>query len=92
MANLLLSIFITGLAVTYLLELLDKVQLGILQKSTVNLIASMPLSLACLYVLSRHWTVTLLVSVPAATFVALVLNMYINKPTVVQQQRLPRMY
>ena len=86
MANLLISILITGLAVTYLLELLDKIQLGILLKSTVNLIASMPLSTACLYALHRHWTITMVVAVQAATFIALALNMYINKPTVVQQR------
>lgn len=92
MANLLISVLLSGLAVTYLLELIDKIQLGIFSKSTVNLVSSMPLSLACLYALQRQWTVALVVSVPAATFVALVLNMYINKPTVVQQQRLPRLY
>jgi hypothetical protein len=92
MANLLISIVVAGLAVTFLLELLDKIQLGILLKSTVNTVASMPLSVGCLYALQRHWTVTMVVSVPAATFIALALNMFINKPTVVQQQRLPRIY
>lgn len=86
MANLLLSVLISGLAVTYVLELIDKIQLGIFEKSTINLVFSMPLSLASLYALHRHWTVTLAVLVPATTFFALVLNMYINKPTVVQQR------
>ena len=92
MANLFVSVLITGLAVTYILELIDKIQLGILEKSTINLVFSMPISTACLYALQRHWTITMLVLVPASTFVALALSMFVNKPTVVQQQRLPRIY
>ena len=91
MVNLLVSILITGLAVTYLLELIDKAQLGILEKSTINLIFSMPLSLGGLYLFQRHWTLTLLVLVPATTFIALVLNMAINRPTIIRQERLPRL-
>jgi hypothetical protein len=91
MTNLLLSVILTGFAVTYLLELIEiALQWFFLSKSTINKLFSMPLSLACLYVIHRQWTLMMLVLVPAATFVALAINLYINKPAVVTRQ-LPRL-
>ena len=93
MVNLLISVLLTGAAVFYAIELIDNLQ-GIffnLQKSTLNYIFSLPLSIAGLYVLG-YWDRTLFVSVPASTLVALVLNLNVNKPTVIQNQRLPRIY
>ena len=93
MVNLLIAILITGSAVFYTVELLDNLQ-GILfafKRSTLNYVFAMPLSTAGLY-LFGYWDRTLFVSVPAATLISLILNMWFNKPTVIQNQRLPRIY
>ena len=93
MVNLLISVLLTGAAVFYAIELLDNLQqlLFSFKKSTLNYLFSMPLSIAGLYALG-YWDKTLFVSVPASTLVALVLNLNVNKPTVIQNQRLPRIY
>lgn len=90
MTDLLISILVTGFAVTYILELLDLSIIGAwLGKSTINIVFALPLSLGGMYVFSGI-TTQLLVSVPATTFVSLALGKYLNKPTVVSQ-RLPRL-
>ena len=93
MVNLLISVLLTGAAVFYLIELIDNVQstLFSFRRATLNYILAMPLSLLGLYLLG-YWNRTLFVSVPAATLVSLVLNLQVNKPTVIQNQRLPRIY
>ena len=91
MTDLLIATLLTGFAVTYILELLDLSYLGAwLGKSNINIFFALPLSFGGMYVFYEIDKL-LLVTVPAATFVSLVLGKYLNKPTVVAQQRLPRL-
>ncbi len=90
MTDLLLAVLLSGLAVTYLLELLDLTLLGAwIGKSNINIFFALPLSFGALYVL-HGIDLNLVVTVPATTFVSLALAKYLNKPTVVQY-RLPRL-
>ena len=90
MVNLLISAILTGCAVTYVLEMLDVVSLGILEKGTINKVFSLPLSFGGMYALTREINLSLLVTVPAVTLVSLALSKYLNKP-IVTQTRLPRL-
>jgi len=90
MTDLLLSVLLSGLAVTYILELLDLTLLGAwIGKSNINIFFALPLSFGALYVLNGI-DLNLAVTVPATTFVSLVLAKFLNRPTVVQS-RLPRL-
>lgn len=90
MTDLLITVLLTGFAVTYILELLDLSLLGAwISKTTINLVFALPLSFGGVYVFSEL-SLEMLVSVPAATFVSLALGKYLNKPTVIPQ-RLPRL-
>jgi len=90
MTDILISVLLVGLAVTYILELLDLTFLGAwIGKSNINIFFAAPFSLGGIYIL-EGMTLDLVVLVPAATFVSLALTKYLNKPTVVQQ-RLPRL-
>ena len=90
MANLILTIIIVGAAVTYVLELLTALLYVFVDDSTIKKWLSLPLSFGGMWVMQQQWAVALFVTVPAATFVSLFLIKYINKPTQVQYQRLPR--
>jgi len=91
MTDLLLSVVLVGLSVTYILELLDLTYLGAwIGKSNINIFFALPLSFCGMYIF-HEIDKLLFVTVPAATFVSLVLGKYLNKPTVVAQQRLPRL-
>lgn len=91
MTDLLIATIITGFAVTYILELLDLSILGeFIGKSNINIFFALPLSFGGMYVFYQ-FDKLLFVTVPAATFVSLMLGKYLNKPTVVSQQRLPRL-
>jgi hypothetical protein len=91
MTDLLIATLLTGFAVTYILELLDLSYLGAwLGKSNINIFFALPLSFGGMYTFYELDKV-LLVTVPAATLVSLALGKYLNKPTVVAQQRLPRL-
>lgn len=90
MTDTLISVILVGLAVTYILELLDLTILGAwIGKSNINIFFAAPLSFGGVY-LFEGLTLDLVVLAPAATFVSLALTKYLNKPTVVQQ-RLPRL-
>lgn len=90
MTDLLITVFLTGLAVTYALELIDLSIIGAyVSKQTINIAFALPLSFGGLYVFLGISTY-LFVAVPAATFISLALGKYLNKPTVVSQ-RLPRL-
>jgi hypothetical protein len=91
MTDLLISTLMTGGAVFYALELIDLVNKNFFSRATMNLVVSAPLSLGCLW-LFGYWDRTLIVTVPAATFVSLAINVLINRPTAIQQPRLPRLY
>ncbi len=91
MTDILIATLLTGFAVTYILELLDLSILGEwIGKSNINVFFALPLSFGGMYMFYQLDKL-LLVTVPAATFVSLALGKYLNKPTVVTQQRLPRL-
>jgi hypothetical protein len=90
MVDLLISTILTGLAVTYVLELLNLTLLGAwVGKSNINIFFAPPLSFGALYVFYGI-DINLVVTVPAATFISLALTKYLNKPAVVQS-RIPRL-
>ena len=85
MANLLISVILSGLGVTFAIEFLYLgIQLYIGKDFFYNII-SLPLSfgaLTCFYPINIHFVV----AVPAVAFLVLFINRYINKPTVVSRQ------
>ena len=89
MVNLLISVVLSGLAVTFAIEsLFLGIQLFV-SKDTFYSLLSLPLSfgaLTCFYPINLNFVVV----VPAVAFVVLFINKYINKPTVVSRQ-LPRL-
>lgn len=90
MTDLLVSVLLAGLAVTYVLELLDLTLLGeYVGRANINIFFALPLSFGALYVFYGI-DINLVVLVPAATFISLALTKYLNRPTVVQS-RLPRL-
>lgn len=90
MVDTLIAVLLVGCAVTYILELLDLSLLGAwIGKSNINIYFALPLSFGGLF-LTSGLTELMAVTVPAATFVCLMLGKYLNKPTVVSQ-RLPRL-
>lgn len=90
MTDLLISTILTGAAATYVVEVLDLILLGMFEKQTIYKLLSLPLSFGGMYALQGDFTTSLFVSVPASTFVSLMLVKYLNKP-IVTQTRLPRL-
>lgn len=90
MTDLILTIILVGAAATYLLELIDVISFGMLEKTTINIIFSVPLNLAGLLVMTKEWSSEMFATVPAATFVSLILVKYLNKPQQVEVRRVPR--
>jgi hypothetical protein len=86
MVNLLISVILSGLAVTFLIEL---VSLGLnmfLGKEKIYSILSLPLSfgaLVCFYEINTKF----IVAVPATSFIVLFINKYINKPITIAAPR-----
>jgi hypothetical protein len=79
------------MAVTYAIEFLDLITYVIVDKSFLNKLLPMPLSLGALYLL-KYWDLKLVVAVPAASFLSLMINKYLNKPVVFEARRqLPRL-
>lgn len=90
MTDLLLTILLVGAAATYVLELIDAISLGMLEKSTINILFSVPLSIAGMWIMQQKWSVEMFVTIPAATFVSLLLVKFLNKPQQVEVRRVPR--
>ena len=90
MTDLLITVLLVGAAVTYLLETLDMISLGFVSKSTINKTLSLPLSVGGVYVMERQWSLEMIVTVTASTFVSLFLVRYLNKPQQVEVRRVPR--
>lgn len=91
MTDLLLSAILTGLAVTYVIELLDLVTTGLFGKTLLNMYLALPLSFGGMFSL-YDIDMQMIVSVPAATFVSLMVSKYLNKPVVINNgPRLPRL-
>jgi hypothetical protein len=89
MTDLLITIVIAGVAVTYVIELIELVTVGMFGVPLLNKFLTLPLSFGALISqnsLDRHF----IIAVPAIATVALLLSKYLNKPRVVQQ-RLPRL-
>lgn len=91
MTDLLIAVILTGLAVTYVIELLDLVTTGLFGKSLLNMYLALPLSFGGMFAM-YNIDMQMIVSVPAATFVSLMVSKYLNKPVVINNnQRLPRL-
>ena len=89
MIDLLITVVIAGVAVTYVIELIELVTVGMFGVPLLNKFLTLPLSFGALISqnsLDRHF----IIAVPAIATVALLLSKYLNKPRVVQQ-RLPRL-
>ena len=86
MVDYLLAVLIVGLAVSYFVELVD---VGFFLRRTINMVLPIPLSIGGLYLLG-YWDTSLIVTVPAAIFVALYIGKQLNKPAQVITPRLPR--
>ena len=89
MVDLLITILIAGVAVTYIIEFIELVTTGFFGVPVLNKFLTLPLSFGALISqnsLDRHF----IIAVPAIATVALLLSKYLNKPRVVQQ-RLPRL-
>jgi|APCry1669189567_1035234.scaffolds.fasta_scaffold202666_1 ABC-type phosphate transport system permease subunit len=84
MVNLLIATVLTGLSVTYLIELAELITFSILEVSTLNKYAALPLSFGALYS-QVHITRGLIIAVPSATFIAIALSKYLNKPTIINR-------
>jgi hypothetical protein len=88
--DIVISVLLTGMAVTYVIEFLDLFLSGFVTKPTFNKYLSLPLSFLGLWSqLDIYYDFFVLV--PAATFVSLAIGMWLNKPTFVQPPRLPRL-
>jgi hypothetical protein len=86
MVNLLISVILSGLAVTFAIEFLYLGLQLILNKEKVYSFLSLPLSfgaLTCFYTISLRFVV----AVPAISFIVLFINKYINKPMVLATPR-----
>jgi hypothetical protein len=89
MIDLLITIVIAGVAVTYIIEFIELITAGMFGIPLLNKFLTLPLSFGALISqnsLDRHF----ITAVPAIATVALLLSKYLNKPRVVQQ-RLPRL-
>lgn len=89
MTDLLIPVLLTGVAVTYVIEFLELFISGFITKPTLNKYLALPLSFGGM-IAQLELGYDFFVLVPAATFVSLVIGMWLNKPQVVQTQRLPR--
>jgi hypothetical protein len=91
MNDLLISAVLTGLAVTYLIELVDLVSFGIIPRTTMNKYVALPMSFCGMFLLTEL-DLNMIVTVPAAAFVSVAISKYINKPTVLNNGlRMPRL-
>jgi hypothetical protein len=90
MTDLLLTVLLTGVAVTYVIEFLDMIFNGFDLKKAFNKYLALPLSFLGLYA-QLDIQYDFFVLVPATTLVSLVIGLWLNKPTLVQTQRLPRL-
>jgi glucose dehydrogenase len=90
MTDLLLLVILTGVAVTYVIEFLDMLLDGFMLKPAMNKFLALPLSFLAVWA-QRDLDLKFFVLVPASTFVSLAIGMWLNKPTVVQAPRLPRL-
>ena len=88
MVNLLIATLLTGFAVFYVIEILDFIQsfLFAFRRATLNLVLSVPLSVACFYLLG-FWSKKLFVVSLASSLICSLIDKQVNKPVVLQQRR-----
>lgn len=89
MTDLIIPVLLTGMAVTFVIEFLDLIMLGIVTKPTLYNVLALPLTFLGLWA-QLDIQYDFFVLVPATTFVVMMLNKYLNKPVVVST-RLPRL-
>ena len=89
MVDLLISVILSGFAITFTVELLALLLVWFLNKETLYTWLSLPLAFGAMFVL-YNIDKTFLISVPATAFIALVLKKYLNAP-VVTSTRLKRL-
>jgi hypothetical protein len=87
MVDYILASLMVGMALTYILELVD---LGFFSRASLNKFLTLPLSVGGFYLLG-YWDKSLVVAVPASIFVALFIGKQLNKPAQVLNPRLPRL-
>ena len=88
MVNLLITVILSGLAVTFTIEFVSLAIGLFFSKERIYAVLSLPLSFGALLCFSPIDT-TYVVAVPAISFVVLFINKYINNPTVLAPRRLP---
>jgi hypothetical protein len=86
MVDYILASLMVGMALTYILELID---LGFVSRASLNKFLTLPLSVGGFYLLG-YWDTSLVVAVPSSIFVALYIGKQLNKPAQVITPRLPR--
>lgn len=89
MVDLLITILIAGVAVTYVIEFIELITTGLFGVPLLNKFLTLPLSFGAL-ISQNSLDMQFIIAVPAIATVALLLSKYLNKPRVVQQ-RLPRL-
>ena len=89
MIDLLITIVIAGVAVTYVIEFIELITTGLFGVPLLNKFLTLPLSFGAL-ISQNSLDMQFIIAVPAIATVALLLSKYLNKPRVVQQ-RLPRL-
>jgi hypothetical protein len=89
MVDLLITILIAGVAVTYVIEFVELITTGLFGVPLLNKFLTLPLSFGAL-ISQNSLDMQFIIAVPAIATVALLLSKYLNKPRVVQQ-RLPRL-
>ena len=81
--DIVISVLLTGMAVTYVIEFLDLFISGFITKPTLNKYFALPLSFLGLWTqLDLYYDFFVLV--PAAKFVSFAIVMYLNKPVVIK--------
>ena len=88
MTDLLITIFIAGVAVTYVIEFIELITTGLFGIPLLNKFLTLPLSFGAL-ISQNSLSMRFIIAVPSTATVALLLSKFLNKPRVVQQ-RLPR--
>lgn len=88
MVDLLITILIAGVAVTYVIEFIELITVNMFGVPLLNKFLTLPLSFGAL-ISQNSLGMQFIIAVPSIATVALLLSKYLNKPRVVQQ-RLPR--
>ena len=87
MTDLLISILITGIAITYVIEFINLITADFFGISGLNKFLTLPLSLGGLWLLDVT-EIYLVVAVPAAGFISLYIGKQLDKPVVANLPRL----